>query len=80
MRIASNERRAQDVRNVGISGLAADAQSTRMTPNGHRDAFAERHLWNVHAFPASVRLDTGEPDHLGPFLGFLGDMLGELRG
>jgi hypothetical protein len=37
-------------------------------------------IYGMCAFPASVRLDTGEPDHLGPFLGFLGDMLGELRG
>jgi hypothetical protein len=29
--IASNEACAQDVRNVGMSGLAADANSTRMT-------------------------------------------------
>src|SRR5262245_60562280 len=37
-------------------------------------------LWNVRSFPASVRLDAGELDHLGPLLGFIGDMLGELHG
>src|SRR5215475_6529452 len=35
-------------------------------------------LWNVRAFSASVRLDAGEPDHLGPLLGFVGDKLAEL--
>jgi hypothetical protein len=32
---ASNELCAQDVRNLGMSGLAADAKSTRMTQGGH---------------------------------------------
>src|SRR5262245_61980725 len=34
--IASNEPCAQDVRNVGTSGLTPDAKSTRMTQPGHR--------------------------------------------
>ena len=39
--------------------------------NGHRDAFAERNLWNVaRGPPGSVRLYAGELDHLGPLLGF----------
>src|SRR5262245_57822790 len=28
--------------------------------------------------PASLRLDVGRPDHLAPFLGFVGDQLAEL--
>src|SRR5262249_59399795 len=35
-------------------------------------------LWNIRAFPASVRLDAGELDHLGPLLGFVGDELAEV--
>jgi hypothetical protein len=27
--------------------------------------------------PRSIRLDAGEPDHLGPFLGFFGGELAE---
>src|SRR6516225_3268554 len=42
--------------------------------------FAERQLWNIRAFPASVRLDACEPHHLGPLLGFLGDQLAEVSG
>src|SRR5262245_19755845 len=42
--------------------------------------FAERQLWNIRAFPASVRLDVGLPDHLGPLLGFVGDELTEVAG
>src|SRR5215831_17097836 len=40
--------------------------------------FAERDLWNIRAFPASVRLNAGELDHLGPLLGFVGDQLSKL--
>src|SRR5262245_4883782 len=45
-------------------------QGAEDSPNGT--------LWNVRAFSASVRLDAGELDHLGPFLGFVGDKLAEL--
>src|SRR5262245_7853415 len=37
--IASNGPCAQDVRNVGMSGLTPDAESTRMTPSGHSGSF-----------------------------------------
>src|SRR5262249_35796978 len=37
-------------------------------------------LWNIRAFPASVRLAAGEPHHLAPFLGFVGDELAEVGG
>ena len=30
-------------------------------------------LWNVGAFPASVRLDVEGPDDVAPLLGFFGD-------
>jgi hypothetical protein len=30
------------------------------------------------AFAGSLRVDAGGPDHLGPFLGFVGDQLSEL--
>src|SRR5499427_10398136 len=40
--------------------------------------FAERQLWNIRSFPASVRLDACEPHHLAPLLGFLGDQLVEV--
>src|SRR5262249_60199464 len=33
-------------------------------------------LWNV--WPESLRLHAGEPDHLGPFLGFLRDELAKV--
>src|SRR5262249_50913566 len=42
--------------------------------------FAKRDLWNIRAFPASVRLDAGELDHLAPLLGFLSDQLAEVSG
>src|SRR6516164_6101077 len=35
-----------------------------------RTDFAERSLWNVATWAVSLRLDTRELDHLGPFLGF----------
>jgi hypothetical protein len=35
-------------------------------------------LWSVGTCPRSLRLDTGEPDHLGPFFGFVGDELPEV--
>src|SRR5215475_10139960 len=38
--------------------------------------FAERDLWN--ASRGSLHLDVGGPDHLAPFLGFLGDELAEV--
>src|SRR5499433_3737860 len=37
-------------------------------------------LWNIRAFPASVRLDACELHHLAPLLGFLGDQLAEVSG
>ena len=40
--------------------------------------FAERALRNICS--GSLRLDARELDHLGPLIGFLGDMLGELHG
>jgi len=43
------------------------------------ERFAEREMWNiscgVRARLVSLRLDVGSPDHLGPFLGFVGDEL-----
>src|SRR5262245_45261867 len=39
-------------------------------------AVAERALWNIRA--ASLRLDAGEFDHVGPLLGFVCDQLCEL--
>ena len=51
-----------------------------LTQSGQRDAFAERSLWNVRAFPASVRLDAGELDHLAPFLGFVRDQPSKVGG
>ena len=42
--------------------------------------FADRDLWNIRAFPASVRLDVAAFDHLAPLLGFVGDVLAEVRG
>src|SRR5262249_45228757 len=42
--------------------------------------FAERQLWNMRGFPASVRLDAGELHHLAPLLGFLCDQLAEVGG
>lgn len=32
------------------------------------------------AEPSSVRFDVGELDHLGPFLGFIGNQLAEISG
>src|SRR5262252_8167962 len=40
--------------------------------------FAERQLWNVRAFPASVRLDASELAHLAPLLGFVGNQPAEV--
>src|SRR6516164_9772905 len=49
-----------------------------MTHSGHQNAFAERDLWNIDSGSASLRLDAGEFDHLGPLFGFVGDQLSEL--
>src|SRR5262245_55830157 len=65
-------------RKSGISGTGPTTPSPRRT-GGVRD-FAERQLWNIHAFPASVRLDACEPHHLAPLRGFLGDQLAEVSG
>src|SRR6516225_9846121 len=43
-------------------------------------AFADRQLWNIRACPASVRLDAGELDHLGPLLGLVDNQLAEVGG
>ena len=40
--------------------------------NGHRRHFAERNLMESAEIAGSLRLDAGELDHLGPFLGFVG--------
>ena len=42
----------------------------------------QRDLWNIDptADRASLRLDVGGPDHLAPFLGFVGDELAEIGG
>src|SRR5215510_4618638 len=37
-------------------------------------------LWNIRAFPASVRLDACEPHHIAPLLRLLGDQLAEVSG
>ena len=43
--------------------------------------FAERTLWNVEPSSCgSVHLDAGELNHLGPFLGFVGDERAEVGG
>ena len=51
-----------------------------MTQSGHRRHSRNGTLWNVRALPASLRLDAGELDHLGPFLGFLSDQPAEVSG
>src|SRR5262245_20692867 len=46
-----------------------------------RDAFAEREIMERGAETVgSVCLDTGGLDHLGPFLGFVGDQLSKVDG
>jgi hypothetical protein len=52
---------------------------TSLARANHRH-FAKGPLWNARAFPASLRLDANELDHLGPFLGFVGDVLPEIGG
>src|SRR5262249_40561582 len=44
-------------------------------------AFAERMIWNIGSgTPASVCLEVGRPDHLGPLLGVVGDEPAEIGG
>src|SRR5262249_45824749 len=45
--------------------------------SGHRDAFAERDLWNGYR-PNLLRFDIRRADHLGPLLGIFDDELAEL--
>src|SRR5262249_39672685 len=43
--------------------------------------FAERQLWNIWSESrGSLRLETQRLDHLGPFLGFVGDELAKIGG
>src|SRR5262249_58789518 len=62
-------------------GACQSKQTRRMTSRPFirppRPLFAERQLWNVRVFPASVRLDARELDHLAPLLDFFGDQLAE---
>ena len=51
-----------------------------MTQSGHRDAFAERNLWNIDSGSASFRLDIEGPDDVAPLLRFVGDELAEVGG
>src|SRR5262245_55120367 len=47
----------------------------------HQQPAIRRTLWKSSrssAETSSLRLDVGGPDHLAPFLGFLGDQLAEL--
>src|SRR5262249_54664159 len=40
-------------------------------------SFAEWQLWNIRAFPTSVRFDVGELDHFAPFVCFVGHEFSE---
>src|SRR5262245_49700673 len=42
--------------------------------------FADRQLWNIRAFPASVRLDVEGPDDLAPLFAVVSDELAEIGG
>src|SRR5262245_66550265 len=55
--------------------------SRPFTRSPRRPLFAERALRNI--WPRSrrsLRLDVGRPDHLAPFLGFVGDEFPEFSG
>src|SRR5215813_13251841 len=73
--------------NAGIGRMSAPGANRTcrdggndVTHSGHRDAFAERTLWNVGPLAVSLRLDAGELDHLAPLLGFVRDQLAEVGG
>src|SRR5262245_7259844 len=56
------------------SSISTRPFSTGSTHSGHRDAFAERDLWNVAAATTGlICLDAREVHHLAPLLGFVGD-------
>src|SRR5262245_20614152 len=60
---------------------AVTADTGGLSQSGHQcPAFAERALRNIDSGSASLRLDVGLPDHLGPLLGFVGDELTEVAG
>src|SRR5262245_11682733 len=63
----------------GQTGHCDRAKMERMTHSGHCCVRLSQFMecWRL---PASVSLDAGEPDHLGPFLGFVSDQPSKLGG
>src|SRR5262245_32261844 len=67
----------------GCSSLSHICQRTSRPCNDLqcRDSgLVQRDLWDVGAFPASVRLDARELHHLAPFLSLFDDELAEVAG
>jgi hypothetical protein len=50
--------------------LGARGRASAISPNGT--------LWNMDRCPPLLRLDVDRPNHLAPFLGFVGDELAEI--
>src|SRR5215472_9762803 len=66
-RFADARRTSREIREVPIAVVAAIRGTKRYGKSSRSSAEA-----------SSLRLDVGGPDHLAPFLGFLGDQLAEL--
>jgi hypothetical protein len=68
---------------VGKSGnVTIGTNSTILTHSGHRDAFAERILWNTNRVHhrVSVGLNIGRPDYLAPSFGEFSNELAKVGG
>src|SRR6516162_7700362 len=61
-------------------GLKSDISGPRSAISGHCRHSPNGTLWNIRAFPASVRLDAGKLDHLAPLVGFVGYELSKVGG
>src|ERR1041384_8189295 len=84
--------RARTLSSTRLSACAPAARASTQTaariaanisPLRHRSIsklIANEHPICTPVFAGSLRLDAGEPHHLGPFLGFPGDEVGEVGG